>query len=77
MPAGKFSEQEAASTLRRLHASIDARQAAHNADEARLQLALRFIKLHITEEQNAQNEDLHQAIGLIVDFARKHDHLRR
>jgi hypothetical protein len=77
MPAGKFSYSEAAPTLRRMRESLALAAQDHDRDELRLQLALRFIKRYITEEQNAQNEDLHSAVLLIVEFARKHDHLKR
>ena len=49
----------------------------YDHDERRLQIALTLIKTHIGPTQTAHNEDLHNAVQLIVDFARKHDHLKR
>ena len=77
MPAGRFTPQETAGALRRLYASIEAKQQEYDNDERRLGIALSLIKHHITSEQTSQNEDLHNAVQLIVDFARKHDHLKR
>jgi hypothetical protein len=77
MPAGKFSNAETTSAMRRLNTYLNAQQQEHDNDETRLKMALVLIKTHITNEQTAQNEDLHNAIGLIVDFARKHGHLTR
>lgn len=78
MPAGRFTARETADQLRRINSSIEARQQAYDNQETRLRMALHLIKTHITDEQRSmQNEDLHNAIGLIVDFARKHGHLER
>jgi hypothetical protein len=42
----------------------------HQIQEMRIQNALHLIKLHITEAHTEQNQDLHNAVQLIVDFAR-------
>ena len=42
------------------------------ADDLALRSALDLIKQHITADETAQNRDLHKAIGLIVDVARRH-----
>jgi hypothetical protein len=77
MPDGRFSVAERAGAMHRLNTYLNAQQAEHDHDELRLKMALVLIKTHITEAQTPQNEDLHNALGLIVDFARKHGHLKR
>jgi hypothetical protein len=46
-------------------------------DRAKIQNALHLIKLHITEARTEQNQDLHNAVGFIVDVARAHGILDR
>lgn len=43
--------------------------------EARIRGALHLVKLHITEEETEQNRQLHQAVQLMVTFARKEGYL--
>jgi len=45
--------------------------------EERLQHALHLIKKHISEEQTEQNRDLHNAVQIIVEFARQYGYLAR
>jgi hypothetical protein len=40
-------------------------------NEFDLSVAVSLIKKHITSEETEQNRDLHKAIGLIVDVARR------
>lgn len=77
MPEGRFSEAETRRQTQRIYDSIAAKQQEFDRDELRLVQALHLIKVHIGPEQTAQNEDLHNAVQLIVEFARKHDHLIR
>jgi hypothetical protein len=80
MPAGRFSPQETLAASRRMHAALNRAEAERFIQETRLQMALQLIKRHIGPFQStvqAQNEDLGNAIQLIVDFARKHGHLER
>ena len=77
MPAGRFSEVEIAATLRRTRECLDANKREYDHDERLLKLALTFVKRYITEEQTPLNEDLHNAVQIFVDFARKHGHLKR
>jgi len=41
------------------------------ASDAEIKRGLRLIKRHITFEKNAQNEDLHKAISILVDEFRR------
>ena len=54
---------------------------AHEAQEWKLNEALRLIKLHINPETTGkasfQDADLHKAIGHVVDVARRHGLLKR
>lgn len=77
MPQGRFSRAESESTHFRLLQSIADRQRAYDIQEVKLQEALRLIKQYIGSEHTPQNEALHDAVGLVVEFARTHDHLMR
>jgi hypothetical protein len=46
-------------------------------DEQQIREALRLIKSQITEEELHINHTLHQAVGLIVDVARRNGLLPR
>ena len=63
--------------IARIRHSVDSSLARGQAQERKLQIALQLIKTHITAEQTAQNEDLHNAVGLIVDVARQNGLLTR
>ena len=83
MPAGRFTPQETLAASRRLHEHLNAQEQEYNRYEARLRNALALIKAHIGPDDythnrvlapdQIRNQDLHQAIALIVDFARKHE----
>lgn len=50
-------------------------ESARKNQESTIKSALRIIKLIITEEETEQNKQLHTAVQLIVDFARKEGYL--
>ena len=77
MPAGKFPPQEIAAARKQLDKHLEANAREFDMDETRLSMAISFIHAHITNEHTPQNEDLINAVSLIVGFARKHGHLKR
>ena len=50
---------------------------SHERNESDLKVALALIKFNITRENNTQNQQLHQAVQLIVDVARDLGYLQQ